>query len=305
MTISKPLTGPIVLVRGAGEQASGVGWALAKAGFRVVMTETEHPLMVRWPVSFGTAVEEGEWTVEGRVARLLSASEAYHTVWEKGEIPILIDPELDQLYQLKPDVLVDAILAKRNLGTKRSMAPLTIGLGPGFSAGEDVHIVIETNRGHNLGRIITSGSAEPNTGVPGNVAGYSQERVIYSPRAGIFRAEQKIGQRVLSGDRLGTIYVSEDAVGIPIFSPVDGVLRGLLRTGVHVEQKVKLGDIDPRGNVEYCWTISDKARAIGAAVVLSILEQISVIQSNTKVAEIGYKRARAQDCEGYRELITP
>lgn len=268
MNNNPKLTGPIVLVRGAGELASGVGWALAKAGFRVLMTEVERPLMVRWPVSFGTAVEEGQWSVEGIVSRRVSAPEECEKLWEKGEIPILIDPQLNVLADLQPEVLVDAILAKRNLGTQMQMAPLTIGLGPGFTAGIDVHLVIETNRGHNLGRIFTTGTAEPNTGVPGDVAGYSRERVIYSPHAGVFQAQRKIGEQVAAGDLLGTI--GEEKT--PVTSSLNGVLRGLLRSGVYVDQHVKVGDVDPRGNKEYCWSISEKARSIGAAVVLSILE---------------------------------
>lgn len=265
----RKLTGPMVLVRGAGELASGVGWALVKAGFRVLMTEMAQPLMVRWPVSFGTAVEEGRWTVERLTSRRVSGPEACPSLWENGEIPILVDPECHCLRQLQPAVLVDAILAKRNLGTHCQMAPLTIGLGPGFVAGEDVHFVIETNRGHNLGRIIEAGSAEPNTGIPGNIAGYGRERVIYSPHAGVFRAERKIGEAVVAGERLGSIGTS----ATPVLAPLNGVLRGLLRSGVQVAQQVKIGDIDPRGKAEYCWTISEKARAIGGAVVLCILEQ--------------------------------
>lgn len=266
------LTGPITLVRGAGEQASGVGWALAKAGFRVVMTEIEHPLMVRWPVCFGTAVEEGQWMVEGLTSHLVSSPEACSNYWEKGEIPILIDPELHYLRLFEPVVLIDAILAKRNLGTHHLMAPLTIGLGPGFVAGEDVHFVIETNRGHNLGRIITAGPAELNTGIPGNIAGFSHERVIYSSQSGIFRAERKIGEKVSAGDCLGFI----DESTMPVLAPMSGILRGLLRSGIYVDKQTKIGDIDPRGKTEYCWTISEKARAIGASVVLCILNGLEV-----------------------------
>lgn len=265
------LKGPIVLVRGAGEQASGVGWALRKAGFRVIMTEVEQPLMVRWPVSFGTAVEEEQWTVEGITAQRVSSVDQFEDKWAKGEIPVLIDPQLTCLKEFQPTILVDAIMAKRNLGTRREMASLTIGLGPGFTAGEDVHIVIETNRGHNLGRIIFEGTAEPNTGIPGDVSGYSRERVVYSSRAGIFQAERKIGELVAAGDILGII--EEEQRQEPILSPLGGIVRGLIRTGTYVSPHIKIGDIDPRQKREYCWTISEKARAIGAAVLLSILEQ--------------------------------
>lgn len=268
---SKPLmNGPIVLVRGAGEQASGVGWALAKAGFRVVMTEIAKPLMVRWPVCFGTAVEEGRWQVEEITACRVDSATDCETAWQAGEIPILVDPNLETLPELKPLILVDAIMAKRNLGTKKDMAPLTIGLGPGFTAQNDVDIVIETNRGHNLGRIIYAGSAQPNTGIPGEIKGISKERVVYSSKSGIFKATRAIGEQVLSGDCVGEI---DDGVQTTkAFSLINGVLRGLLRTSTEIPADVKIGDIDPRGNEEYCWTISEKARAIGAAVILSIME---------------------------------
>jgi len=263
------MTGPVVLVRGAGEQASGVGWALAKAGFRVVMTEVAEPLMVRWPVCFGTAVAEGRWQVEGIESCRVEDPSECKAAWMNGEIPVLVDPDLESLSVLKPSVLVDAIMAKRNLGTKRSMAPQTFGLGPGFTAGVDVDVVVETNRGHHLARLIYDGAAQPNTGIPGEVAGISKERVIYSPKAGIFRAKRAIGEQVVTGDCLGEI---DDGVGVEeIFALCTGVLRGLLRTDTPVAGHVKIGDVDPRGHVEYCWTITEKARAIGAAVVLGIL----------------------------------
>lgn len=264
------MNGPVVLIRGAGEQASGVGWALAKAGFRVVMTEVAEPLMVRWPVCFGTAIEEGRWQVEEiRACRIDSPSDC-ETAWKAGEIPVIVDPELEMLPELKPLILVDAIMAKRNVGTTRNMASFTIGLGPGFTAGEDVHIVIETNRGHNLGRIIYSGPAQPNTGIPGEIKGISKDRVVYSSKTGIFKAMRAIGEQVSAGDCLGEI--EDGTESVKVFTGINGVLRGLLRTNTPVSANVKIGDIDPRGNQEYCWTVSEKARAIGAAVLLSILE---------------------------------
>jgi len=174
------------------------------------------------------------------------------------------------LLEINPSVLVDAIMAKRNLGTKRSMALKTIGLGPGFIAGVDVDIVVETNRGHYLGKLIYSGAAQPNTGIPGEVAGSSRERVIYSSKAGLFKAKRAIGEQVLVGDCLGEI---DDGIQtVKVCSSIDGVLRGLLRTNTSVDSLVKIGDVDSRGQAEYCWTISEKARAIGSAVLLSILE---------------------------------
>lgn len=270
MTNKLVMKGPVVLVRGAGEQASGVGWVLAKAGFRVVMTEVVNPLMVRWPVCFGTAVSEGQWDVEGVTACRVDDPKECDEAWRAGEIPIMIDPVLESLSLLNPLILVDAILAKRNLGTKRSMAPLTFGLGPGFTAGVDVDVVVETNRGHNLARLIYDGAAEPNTGIPGEVAGVSRERVIYSPKAGIFRAKRAIGEQVSVGDCLGEI--DDGVLTEEVFSSCNGVLRGLLRTETPVAKQVKIGDVDPRGNEGFCWTITEKARALGGAVLLGILE---------------------------------
>jgi xanthine dehydrogenase accessory factor len=264
------LNGPIVLVRGAGEQASGVGWTLAKAGFRVLMTEVPKPLMVRWPVCLGTAVVKGTWQVEGITSHCVRSAEDCEKAWLQGVIPILVDPELEYLPELKPTFLVDAILAKRNIGTRRDMAEKTIGLGPGFTAGVDVDIVVETNRGHHLGRLIYSGSAQPNTGIPGDIAGFTKERVVYSSKAGVFRAERTIGEQVQVGDCLGVVDNGTDSVKIS--AKIPGVLRGLLIDETPVAESVKLGDIDPRGNQEYCYTISEKARAIGAAVLLGILE---------------------------------
>jgi len=264
------MNGPVVLVRGAGEQASGVGWALARAGFRVVMTEVPKPLMVRWPVCFGTAVAEGKWKVEGISACRVEYPRDCEAAWAAGEIPVLIDPYLEGLSVLNPLVLVDAIMAKRNLGTKRSMALRTIGLGPGFTAGVDVDVVVETNRGHYLGKLIYSGAAQPNTGIPGEIAGSSRERVIYSSRAGIFKAKRAIGEQVTAGDCLGQI---DDGIqSVKVCSAINGVLRGLLRTDTPVAALVKIGDVDHRGQAEYCWTISEKARALGSAVLLGILE---------------------------------
>ncbi|HWQ42033.1 MAG TPA: selenium-dependent molybdenum cofactor biosynthesis protein YqeB [Desulfosporosinus sp.] len=264
------MNGPVVLVRGAGEQASGVGWVLARAGFRVVMTEVAEPLMVRWPICFGTAVSEGRWQVEGVSARRVDDPKGCEATWRAGKIPVLVDPELECLSLLNPLVLVDAIMAKRNLGTKRSMALQTFGLGPGFTAGSDVDVVVETNRGHNLARLIYDGAAQPNTGIPGEVGGISHKRVLYSPKAGIFRAKRSIGEKVWEGDILGEI---DDGVQTEeVLALCTGVLRGLLRTDTPVAEHVKIGDVDPRGHEEYCWTITEKARAIGGAVLLGILD---------------------------------
>lgn len=258
-----------VLIRGAGELATGVGWTLARAGYRVIMTEVKHPLMVRWPVCFGTAVEEGKWEVEGILAQRLEQPGDSLQVWATGGIPILVDPGLEHLGEIRPRVIVDAIMAKRNLGTFRDMAPLTIGLGPGFCAGKDIHLVVETNRGHDLGRLIYRGTAEPNTGVPGEIGGASRERVVYAPISGRFQAAKKIGDEVVKGDVLGEITGPGEKADVT--AEITGVLRGLLRSGIWIEKEVKTGDIDPRGRKAYCWTISEKARAIGGAVLLGII----------------------------------
>lgn len=261
---------PVVLVRGAGEQASGVGWTLVKAGFNVVMTEVANPLMVRWPVCFGTAVAEGRWQVEGISARRVEDPEGCEAAWSAGEIPVLVDPHLECLPTIKPAVLVDAIMAKRNLGTKRNMALWTIGLGPGFRAGVDVDIVIETNRGHYLGRLIYTGTAQANTGIPSEIIGLARERVIYSSMEGVFEAKRTISELVKTGECLGEI--NNGGQTIEVCSAIDGVLRGLLRTGTPIGAFVKIGDVDPRGHADYCRTISEKARTLGGAVLLSILE---------------------------------
>ena len=260
------MNGPLVLVRGAGELATGVGWVLAKAGYRVVHTEIQAPLMVRWPVCFGTVAWQDAWEVEGIKTRLVRSVGGLAGSWQAGEVPVLVDPELTLLPEIKPAVLIDAIMAKRNLGTDRTMAPFTIALGPGFAAGKDVDVVIETNRGHNLARLIYSGEAEPNTGIPGEIGGVAADRVLYSSRDGIFKAIGKIGDLVAAGQTVGELSGAEVKALIP------GVLRGLLRDGTYVEAKVKIGDVDPRGRVEHCWTISEKARAIGMAALLAISE---------------------------------
>lgn len=268
---TRTLQGPAILIRGAGELATGVGWTLAKAGRRVIMTEVSQPLMVRWPVCFGTAVADGQWEVEGIEARLIAEAGECSGLWELGVIPVLVDPELHALSELKPEVVIDAIMAKRNLGTDKEMAPLTIGLGPGFCAGDDVDLVIETKRGHNLARLIYKGMAEPDTGIPGEIGGVAAERVVYSPIAGVFTPSQKIGTAVRAGEVLGVIR-GENGDLAEVKAGISGMLRGLLRSGTYVKEKVKTGDIDPRGQDSYCYSISEKARAIGAAALLAVLE---------------------------------
>jgi len=255
----------VVLIKGGGELASGVAHRLSQCHFKVCITELPQPQAVRREVAFCEAVYEGEKEIEGVVAKLISSPDKVFQVWQEGKIPLLIDPEAEVKDVLKPDVLVDAIIAKKNLGTKISDAPLAIGLGVGFQAGKDVHVVIETNRGHNLGRVILNGKAEPDTGIPGGIAGVSTERVFHAPKAGQFSTTKKIGDYVQVGDVIALVD------GGPIKALIDGVIRGLLRDGIEIHKGMKSGDVDPRRIEEYCYTISDKARAIAGGVLEAIL----------------------------------
>ncbi len=258
-----------VLVRGAGELASAVAHRLSRCHFRLVMTEVAQPQAVRRQVAFCEAVYDGEKEVEGITARLISSPDEIDRAWQEGRLPLLVDPEAKVKAVLKPDVLVDAIIAKKNLGTRMTDAPLVIGLGIGFYAGRDVHVVIETNRGHNLGRVIPEGEAEPDTGVPGVIAGFSWERVLRAPRAGGFSTVKEIGDLVDAGDVVALVD------GAPVAARIGGVVRGLLRDGTRVHQGMKAGDVDPRGIKEYCYTISDKGRAIAGGVLEAVLSRFN------------------------------
>ena len=254
-----------VLVRGGGDLASGVAWRLHQSGFKFVIKETEAPLAVRRKVSFCEAVYDGQSTVEGVKAVLVKGPEQVHAVWEQGFIPLLVDPRAESRHALNPEVVVDGILAKKNLGTSAKDAPLVIALGPGFEAGKDVHFVVETNRGHNLGRLLTSGSAQPDTGVPGPVLGVTSDRLLRAPATGPWRNEMDIGDRVKKGDLIGTVQ------GEALCATIDGVLRGLIRPGITVSKGLKIGDIDPRGERVFCFTISEKALAVAGGVLEGIL----------------------------------
>lgn len=257
-----------VLIRGAGEQATGVAHRLHRSGFRVCLTEIKFPLAVRRTVSFCEAMYDGAMTVEGVTAVNIEKADQVSDVWGEGNIPLIFDPQNKIRAILKPHVVIDAILAKKNIDTEICDAPLVLGLGPGFTAAMDVHVVIETNRGHDLGRLIFRGQAEPDTGVPGVIGGYGIERVLRTPRAGIFRTIKGIGESVKTGE------VVAQVDGDPIQAKIDGVVRGLLRDGIVVSENLKAGDIDPRGNRDACFTISDKARALGGAVLEAILSQL-------------------------------
>ena len=255
-----------ICIKGAGEMASAVAWRLYMANLhKIYMLESPRPLAVRRRVSFCEAVYEGTQEVEHVRAVLCNDVDDIRKCWRKAAIAVVVDPTWQILGQLPTDVVVDAILAKKNLGTTVDEARLSIGLGPGFRAGVDVHLVVETKRGHDLGRIITSGVAAPNTGIPGSIGGYTEERVLRAPVEGRFRTACNIGDRIAKGDVAGRVDNWAVRAGI------NGTLRGLIRPDSDVRQGLKIGDIDPRSEKDYCFTISDKARAIGGSVLEAVL----------------------------------
>ena len=304
----------LIICRGAGDLATGIIHRLHRAGHRVIALETDYPAAIRRQVSFCEAVYDGSAVVEGVTARLVPAladaetdtetysgendtpaahivsekwdSSAIEAVLEAGEVPLLIDQKGESIALLKPDVVVDAIIAKKNLGTTIDMAPLVIGVGPGFTAGKDVHLVIESMRGHNLARIITDGMAQPNTGVPGNIAGFTSERVIHAPAAGYIYDVRKIGDIVQKGDEIARIYPDKGSYDnklseyVPVNATITGIIRGLIREGYYFKEGFKIADIDPReGELSNCFTISDKARSIAG----SVLEVVSAFEHGIRV----------------------
>lgn len=304
----------LIICRGAGDLATGIIHRLHRAGHRVIALETDYPAAIRRQVSFCEAVYDRSAAVEGVTARLVPAladaetdtetysgindtpaahivsekwdSSAIEAVLEAGEVPLLIDPKGESIALLKPDVVVDAIIAKKNLGTTINMAPLVIGVGPGFTAGQDVHLVIESMRGHNLARIITDGMAQPNTGVPGNIAGFTSERVIHAQAAGYIHDVRKIGDIVQKGDEIARIYPDKESYDnalseyVPVNATITGIIRGLIREGYYFRKGFKIADIDPReSELTNCFTISDKARSIAG----SVLEAVSAFEHGVKI----------------------
>lgn len=254
-----------VLIRGAGDIATGIALRLHRAHIHVVMTDLPAPTAIRRTVCFSQAIVLGETVVEGVRAVKAADAAAAEAIMARGDIPVLADPECTCRAALQPDAVVDAILAKRNLGTAIHDAPVVVGIGPGFTAGEDCHAVVETMRGHTLGRAIYQGSALPNTAIPGLIGGYAGERVLRAPDDGIFHTVLDIGAQVKSGDVAGTVN------GLPMRCTIDGVLRGLLADGTPVHKGMKSGDVDPRCREEYCHTASDKALAVGGGVLEALL----------------------------------
>ncbi len=253
------------MLRGGGDIASGIAYRLVRSGFPIMILETKQPTMVRRTVSFAQGIYDGEINIEGITGKKVGTPQQALEILDGQTIPLLVDPRGEFISQLKPMVVVDAILAKKNIGTTIDMAPIVIGVGPGFKAGEDVHAVVETKRGHYLGRVILQGQAIANTGIPGDIGGYTTERVLRAPKEGIFYAIRKIGDRVQKGDVVAK--VEEDIV----YATISGVLRGILQGGIQVTLGFKIGDIDPRAEVEHCYTISDKARAVGGGVLEALL----------------------------------
>lgn len=263
-------TAPLVIVRGGGDIATGTIMMLHASGFSVLVLEMEYPSAIRRNVAFSEAVYNGEQTIEGVTAYLAKDVADAKQLLDQGNITILVDPVCSSLKEFKPVALVDAILAKKNLGTNRSMAPVTVALGPGFTAGEDVDAVVETCRGHHLGRILYEGPAIPDTGIPGKIMGFDKERVMHSPAEGILRNVKKITDLVKKGEIIAEIETKDGIV--PVEASLTGLLRGLIRDGYPVTKGFKIADIDPRAD-EYnnCFLVSDKSRCVAGGVLEAIL----------------------------------
>lgn len=254
-----------ILIKGAGDLATGVAHKLRMCGFDILMTEIPVPTTVRRMVAFSRAVYESTAEVEGVKAKLAKTVSDAEKIIGCGMIAVVVDEKCEIAKLWKPDVIIDAILAKKNTGTKITDAPAVIALGPGFTAGKDCRCVIETKRGHYLGRVITKGSAVPNTGIPGNVGGYSAERIIRATAGGSFMPGAQIGDRVEKGQILAY------SGGQPVFAKMSGIVRGMLQKDVVVTAGMKCGDIDARCEKDHCYTISDKARAIAGGALEAVL----------------------------------
>ena len=260
----------LIVVRGGGDLATGTIYKLKKCGFPVLILEVAQPSAIRRNVAFCEAVYQGTQTVEDMTCHLASSLDQARAFLAEGKLTVLVDPEGASVSGLQPLAVVDAILAKKNLGTSRNLAPITVALGPGFTAGVDVDAVVETKRGHNLGRVLWEGSAAPNTGIPGLIGGYGKERVIHCPTEGILRNVKKITDTVTRGEVIALVETEDGTV--PVEASLDGILRGLIRDGYPVCEGFKIADIDPRiDEYQNCFTISDKARCIAGGVLEAVL----------------------------------
>jgi xanthine dehydrogenase accessory factor len=252
----------LVLLRGGGDLGTGVAWRLHRAGFPVIVCELATPLTVRRTVALSTAVTDGEIVIEAMKGRRMADTAEALSAAATGVVSVMVSPRLSDLAQ---SVVVDARVAKRNIDTTITDAALVVGLGPGFSAGIDCHAVVETMRGHRLGRVIWEGSAQPDTGVPGEVGGKSSSRVVRAPSDGLVRWQRRIGEVVQAGDMLG--WVGD----VPVHASNHGVIRGLIAEGMTVWSGLKIGDVDPRADPSLCWEISDKSLAVGGGVLEAVL----------------------------------
>jgi xanthine dehydrogenase accessory factor len=256
---------PLILLRGGGDLGTGAALRLHRASYRVLITELAQPLVIRRAVAFASAIYDGSIGVEGVIAQRIDQLDQADRVWSIDHIPVLADPDRSISARWQPAVLVDAIMAKINVGTHLHEAPIVIALGPGFTVGLDCHAIIETNRGHNLGRVYYQGSAEVDTGRPGKIGGEDNKRTLRAPIEGLFRAEKKIGDKVVAGDviaRIGSFSIKTE---------IDGVVRGVLHNDVAVAAGAKVADVDPRGEASYCFSVSDKAWAVGGGVLEAVM----------------------------------
>lgn len=267
----------LILMRGGGDLATGVAVRLVRAGFPLIITELAQPLVVRRTVALATAVPAGEVTVEGVTASRVDSAATAAERAGTGIVPVLVDPDGVAIEVCRPAVVVDARMAKRNVDTRRDDAPLVVALGPGFTAGVDCDAVVETNRGHLLGRVYWSGTAEPNTGIPGIVKGYGAERVLRAPVAGTVTTHRHIGDHVDEGELVASVE------GEPVRAPFPGVLRGIIADGTPVPAGLKIGDVDPRGVCEHCFTISDKSLAVGGGVLEAVLTWLNETRNTSCV----------------------
>ncbi len=256
---------PLILLRGGGDLGTGVALRLHRAGYRVLIAELAQPLAIRRAVAFASAIYTGSIEVEGVIAQRIDQLDQADRVWSIDHIPVLADPDRLISARVQPAALIDAILAKVNTGTQLHEAPIVIALGPGFTVGLDCHAIVETNRGHNLGRVYYHGSAEADTGTPGKIGGEEGKRVLRAPIDGRFRAEKTIGDKVAAGAEIARIG------SISIKAEIDGVVRGILQDGIWIAAGTKVADVDPRGAVGYCFSVSDKAWAVGGGVLEAVM----------------------------------
>ena len=264
------LTNQKILIRGAGEVASAIAHKLGASNFKVCLTDLNKPLAVSRGVCFCEVIYESEKTIDGITAKLISSPSEIEKTWQEGKIAVLIDPQASVKEKLEPDIIIDAIMAKRNLGTKITDAPLVIGLGIGFHAGRDAHIIVETSNSENMGKVLYEGEAEPNNGIPVEINGLTEERVLRIPESGLFKQVKTIGEMVKAGDIIGTVN------GSPIKAKTDGVLRAVIHDNTEVAPMIKLGEIDPRGEEWMCYAIRPRMRTIAGGVLEAVLNRINV-----------------------------